>query len=114
MILIKCKGDLMENEQKLNIHFMKSESFRQIYIIGAVGGHTPYDFRIGFYNDESKVPEDGSIEINIERRIETEIILSPIAALELNRWLTQQIKEYETMFGPILKNEKQTPIHGYI
>jgi hypothetical protein len=105
---------MMKNEQTINIQFMKSESFRQIYIVGAVGGHTPYDFRIGFYNDESKVPENGSTEVNIERRIETEIILSPIAALELNRWLTQQIKEYETMFGPILKNEKQTHVQGYI
>ena len=104
----------MDNEPIVNIQFMKSESFRQIYIIGAVGGHTPYDFRKGFYNDESKVPESGSTEVNIERRVETEIILSPIAALELNRWLTQQIKEYETKFGPILKNDKQSPIHGYI
>jgi Protein of unknown function (DUF3467) len=104
----------MENEQTVNIQFMKSESFRQIYIIGAVGGHTPYDFRIGFYNDENKVPEDGSTEVNIERRVETEIILSPIAALELNHWLTLQIKEYETKFGPILKNEKQSHIQGYM
>jgi hypothetical protein len=103
----------MENEPAINIQFVKSEKFRQIYIIGAVGGHTPYDFRIGFYNDENKMPEKGPAELNIERRVETEIILSPLAAIELNRWLAQQIKEYESKFGPIVKNDKQPPIHGY-
>ena len=45
--------------------------------------------------------------INIERRIETEIILSPVAALELNRWLIQHIQEYEATFGSIVKTNNE-------
>jgi hypothetical protein len=37
----------------------------------------------------------------IQRRLEAEIILSPLAALELSRWLNHHLKEYEAMFGPI-------------
>jgi hypothetical protein len=62
----------------------------------------------------------------IERSVETEIILSPVAALELNRWLTQHINEYESVFGPIARAiprtkketvkqvDESTNIQGYI
>ena len=102
-----------KSKKGIIVEFIKPESFRQIYAIGAAGGHSPYDFRIGFYNDTPKMFGDASESRVIERRVETEIILSPVAALELNRWLTQQIKDYETKFGSILKNDKQPPIHGY-
>jgi hypothetical protein len=112
----------MSENNNVKLKFMKSENFRQIYVIGAAGGHSPYDFRIGFYNDVNNVPENESNEMNIERRIETEIILSPVAAIELNCWLSQQISEYEATFGSIVKtnNEKSkhvggsTNIQGYI
>lgn len=90
-------------KKSLTIEFVKSENFRQIYAIGAAGGHSPYDFRIGFYNDTHKMLGDSSESRTIERRIETEIILSPVAVVELNRWLTQHIREYEAVFGPIAK-----------
>lgn len=113
---------MSENENTVNIKLKKSENFRQIYTIGAIGGHSPYDFRIGFYNDANEVPENGSNIMSIERKIETEIILSPVAALELSRWLAQHINEYEAKFGSIVKtnneNSKQvagtTNIQGYI
>jgi hypothetical protein len=113
---------MSENKNNVKIKFMKSENFRQIYAIGAAGGHSPYDFRIGFYNDVNNVPENESNEINIERRIETEIILSPVAALELNRWLIQHIQEYEATFGSIVRTNNEqskrvagsTNIQGYI
>lgn len=85
----------------LTIEFIKPEDFKQIYAIGAAGGHSPYDFRIGFYNDTPKIFGDSSESQVIERRVETEVILSPVAALELSRWLTQHINEYESVFGPI-------------
>lgn len=82
---------------------MKPDNFRQIYAIGAAGGHSPYDFRIGFYNDTPKMFGDVSESRVIQRRVEAEIILSPVAALELSRWLTQHINEYESVFGPIAR-----------
>jgi hypothetical protein len=90
-------------KKSITVEFIKSEDFRQIYAIGAAGGHSPYDFRIGFYNDTHKMLGSSSESRIIERRMETEIILSPVAAFELNRWLTQHLQEYEAVFGPIAK-----------
>ncbi len=90
-------------EKKVRIEFYKPEDFKQVYAIGAVGGHSPYDFRIGFYNDRQKTVRDKPHSQVIQRRIETEIILPPLAAMELARWLNQHLKDYEAMFGPIAK-----------
>ena len=117
---------IKKSKKGITVEFIKPESFRQIYAIGAAGGHSPYDFRIGFYNDTPKMFGDASESRVIERRVETEIILSPVAALELNRWLSQHISEYESVFGPIAsaiprpKKEptksvgESTNIQGYI
>jgi hypothetical protein len=115
-----------KNKKSITIEFVKPENFRQIYAIGAAGGHSPYDFRIGFYNDTPKMFGDASEARVIERSVEAEIILSPVAALELNRWLTQHISEYESVFGPIARAiprpkkepskqvDESTNIQGYI
>jgi hypothetical protein len=115
-----------KSKKGITVDFMKPESFRQIYAIGAAGGHSPYDFRIGFYNDTPKMFGDASESRIIERSVETEIILSPVAALELNRWLSQHINEYESVFGPIARAiprpkkeptksvDESTNIQGYI
>jgi len=114
-------------KKSITIEFIKPEDFRRIYAIGAAGGHSPYDFRIGFYNDTPKMFGDSSESRVIERRVEAEVILSPVAALELNRWLTQHINEYESVFGPIARAiprvskkepvksvDESTNIQGYI
>ncbi|AKB28419.1 hypothetical protein MSSAC_1412 [Methanosarcina siciliae C2J] len=116
-----------KGKKSITIEFVKPEDFRQIYAIGAAGGHSPYDFRIGFYNDTPKMFGDASESRVIERRVEAEVILSPVAALELNRWLTQHINEYESVFGPIARamprplrkepaksSNESTDIQGYI
>lgn len=116
-----------KGKKTITIEFIKPEDFRQIYAIGAAGGHSPYDFRIGFYNDTPKMFGDSSESRVIERRVEAEVILSPVAALELNRWLTQHINEYESVFGPIARAiprvskkepaksvDESTNIQGYI
>lgn len=115
-------------QKKLRIEFFKPDDCKQIYSIGAVGGHSPYDFRIGFYNDNPLPALDEEGVQVIQRKLETEVILSPLAALELSRWLNQHIKEYESVFGTIpqpqrveIKNEvpatnsrKNSEIQGYI
>ena len=119
-------SDANKSKKGIAVEFMKPESFRQIYAIGAAGGHSPYDFRIGFYNDTPKMFGDASESRVIERRVEAEIILSPVAALELSRWLSQHINEYESVFGPIARAiprpkkeptksvDESTNIQGYI
>ena len=115
-------GDNMAGE--ININITKAKDFRQVYAIGATGGHTPYDFRMSFYNDTPKSFGDGQELQEMERTIETEVILSPTAAKELANWLMSHVNEYEKMFGSITqtnqaeepkpKNETKSPIQGYM
>jgi hypothetical protein len=95
------KSEGIKGKRKVRIELFKPDDFKQVYSIGAVGGHSPYDFRIGFYNDTPLPSDKASEEQVIQRKLETEVILSPLAALELARWLNQHIQDYEKMFGPI-------------
>ena len=105
----------------LSIEVIRSREFRQVYAIGAIGGHSPYDFRIAFYNDSPKIFTEGGKTLNMmERTMETEIILSPLAAKELSEWLNNHIKDYEKIFGEIKRRgktpekEQSSPIQGYM
>ena len=116
----KLEGQVASMEFALEI--VKADKFRQIYAVGAMGGHSPYDFRMAFYNDSPKaVVQDGKQVSVMERRVETELILSPLAAKELADWLNNHIKEYERQFGEIKKPggrkagpEESAPIQGYM
>lgn len=89
---------------EVSIEIIRSPEFRQIYAIGAIGGHSPYDFRIAFYNDSPRAMMEGGKQMTVmERKIEAEIILSPLAAKELANWLSGHIKDYERLFGEIKK-----------
>jgi hypothetical protein len=93
---------------EVSVEITRSPDFRQIYAIGAIGGHSPYDFRIAFYNDSPKALIEGGKKMTVmERKIESEIILSPLAAKELANWLNNHIKEYEVLFGEIKEVHKQ-------
>jgi len=86
----------------VSVEITRSTEFKQVYAIGAIGGHSPYDFRIAFYNDSPKaLVEDGKSVTVMERKIEMEIILSPLAAKELYSWLGDHVKEYEKICGEI-------------
>jgi len=108
----------------IRVEFNRSKDFRQVYAIGATGGHSPYDFRLSFFNDSPKSFGDNQELQAIERTVETEIILSPSAAKELATWLNSHIRDYENMFGPIIqpkemhkplsKSDTNAQIQGYI
>jgi hypothetical protein len=94
------QGDSME----VSVEIIRSPEFKQVYAIGAIGGHSPYDFRIAFYNDSPKAIREGDKSLTVmERKIETEIILSPLAAKELANWLNGHLQDYEKIFGEIKK-----------
>jgi hypothetical protein len=105
-------------DMEVSIEITRSSDFRQIYAIGAIGGHSPYDFRIAFYNDSPRAFVEGGKQITVmERKIETEVILSPLAAKELATWLNTHINDYEKLFGEIQKPGKQEAspqIQGYM
>ena len=87
---------------EVSVEIIRSSDFKQVYAIGAIGGHSPYDFRIAFYNDSPKAIVEGGKSVTVmERKIETEMILSPLAAKELASWLGEHIKDYEKLFGEI-------------
>lgn len=82
------------------IEVSKEEDFKRFYAISAIGVNNIYDFRISFYNDDPDLGRTNGVR-KIQRKIGSEIILSPVAALELSRWLDQNVKDYEKKFGPI-------------
>lgn len=91
-----------QKRRKISIEMKKAEDFRRVYAIGAIGGHTPWDFRIGFYNDTPKIMKPKQKQNpTMDREIMTEVILSPMAAKELLLWLGTHVKQYEKQFGPI-------------
>jgi hypothetical protein len=93
---------------EVKVETIKSSDFKQVYAIGAIGGHSPYDFRIAFYNDSPKSMIEGGKSVTVmERKIDTEIILSPLAAKELASWLGEHIKDYEKHFGEIKRPGSQ-------
>lgn len=107
---------------QFSLEISKGDKFRQIYAVGAMGGHSPYDFRIAFYNDSPKAAVKEGKQLSVmERKVETELILSPLAAKELADWLNGHIKEYEKQFGEIkrpggrkVEPEQSAPIEGYM
>jgi len=101
-----------QNGQRIEfvIEISKEENFKRFYAIGAIGVNNIYDFRISFYNDDPDLgPSDGVRKV--QRKIGTEVILSPVAALELARWLDQNVKDYEQKFGSI-KTQGHKPSGG--
>ena len=82
------------------IEVSKEEDFKRFYAIGAIGVNNIYDFRISFYNDDPELGQRNGVK-KIQRKIGSEVILSPVAAKELSRWLAQNVKDYEDKFGEI-------------
>ncbi|MBC7080482.1 MAG: DUF3467 domain-containing protein [Methanothrix sp.] len=106
---------------EVSIEVTRSPAFRQVYAIGAIGGHSPYDFRISFYNDSPRAFIEGGKQLStVERSMEVEVILSPLAAKELAEWLMNHIKEYEKLFGEIKRpgkakeTERSSQLQGYM
>jgi hypothetical protein len=123
-VIILFNQEAVYLDMEVSVEITRSPDFKQVYAIGAIGGHSPYDFRIAFYNDSPKVLEGDKNTTVMERRIETEIILSPLAAKELSGWLSGHLRDYEKLFGEIKrpggdgasgsKASECAPIQGYM
>ena len=101
-IIIFFKVELKSARMEVSVEITKSPDFKQIYAIGAIGGHSPYDFRIAFYNDSPRVKvEDGKQVTVMERVMSAEVIMSPAAAKEFVKWLNAHLSDYEKVFGEI-------------
>lgn len=91
----------MVNEKGVEIPVKISEDVNQIYITGAFGGFTQYDFRIMLYNDVFQVNDKNKTEASLVHECKNQLIMSPLAAKELRDWLDRNIKKYEENVGSI-------------
>jgi len=98
----KNQEEKSPKQKMVKIKVKKADDFKRIYAIGALGGHTPWDFRIGFYNDVPRMEEvaPGSPP-TMDREVLVEAMLSPTAAKELLLWLGSHVQQFEKQFGPI-------------
>lgn len=77
--------------------------FNKIYATGAFGGYSPNDFRVLLFVEEAN-PQDEIIDPNqlkVVRVVNNELILSPLTAKQLAKWLMKQVEEFEKEFGKI-------------
>lgn len=88
-------------KENITIPFKIAEESEQIYMTGAFGGFTPYDFRIILYNEtlgpKGEIVDEGSLI----RESKYQLIMSPLTAKELLLWLQKNIKAYEDQVGEI-------------
>ena len=99
-ITVQNQGNAHGQPIEIVIELSKEEDFKRFYAIGAIGVNNIYDFRISFYNDEPELGQRNGVK-KIHRKVGSEVILSPVAAKELARWLAQNVQDYENKFGEI-------------
>ena len=108
----KLKGEKTDLPKEVNIHYLKTPSYRSYHVDGAYGGLTPKgDIYCEFYIDRNVTPQtivheiekDGRLGVVKEkigkdgfiRQIECGIDLDINTARALKNWLEEKIKEYE-------------------
>jgi hypothetical protein len=92
-----------------NIPFIIPSDIPKVYATGATGGYSETDFRVLLYCEEA-APRDEVLpagKLEVERVVQSEIMLSPRAAKKIAKWLTQSVEEFEGKFGKIPGEEKE-------
>lgn len=83
-----------------------SPDYGTINVDGFVGGNRPGFFEAIIFSEESMVDESlagvfDPANIKILRTLQTRLIINPIQAKSLQKWLNHHISEYEKHFGEI-------------
>lgn len=105
-------GDTLAD--KPEIQDIKSPNYREIYSTGVFGGLTPDDARLTFFLD--KVETKTSIEplfgeqkvSKFIREALVEVHMTPTQWKRIALWMMQNVALYETAFGTIPMEPKQT------
>ena len=86
-----------EKAKSLKLFLKKGEGFRSIYVTGAIGAFSPYDFRLLFYSHVPEVPEElkQTDALSITQTVQVEVVMSKKVAKELRDLIDRQIKEEE-------------------
>ena len=90
----------------------RHEGYRTIIQSGVFGGHRPGFFEWIVYTDEliadealGTIPPD-SAKAYVKRTIQCRIVVNPVEAKNLLKWLSGHINEYEKAFGKIVTPEE--------
>lgn len=95
--------DKESKEVEDNLPFLIPSESPTVYATGAFGGFTAHDFRIFLYS-ESAFQKDEILppgNINVMREIQAEVVMSPLTAKELAKWLNERVDEFEKKMGSI-------------
>lgn len=107
------------------VEVAKHENYRTIIVNGVLGGLRPGFFEAIVYTDEVVGDEALSTALSspekayIKRTIQCRLVFDPFQAKSLAQWLTNNVKEYEKLFGKIptsneLEKEKGKAASTYI
>lgn len=86
----------------------KGEDFRQIYITGAFGNFTPFDFRLVVYTHKAELPEEAQEMpvFPIPMVARAEVVMPIDVAKQLRDMLDRQIKGREEQIKKTQEKEK--------
>ena len=112
---------LVGEQEQAQIEVAKSNDYRTIIVNGLFGGHRPGFIEAIVYTEEMTV--DDALEtvvadpskVHIRRTLQARLLIDPVEAKRIARWLARHISEYENKFGKIVvpedaeeRQEKQT------
>ena len=97
--------ETLSSKRRIPIKNKYSDDFKQIYTTGFLGGFNQYDFRLAFFNDSLKHPEDPTASPNAGREIQGEVVMTHLAAKQLRDWLNKKLKGLDTFMGDMKKSE---------
>jgi len=94
---------------------IRDQNYRTIIVSGLFGGHRPGFFEAVLYTDEMVADEalkTGAGEptkVYIRRTLQCRLLLDPVQAKSIAKWLTGYISEYEKTFGKIITLGESKP-----
>lgn len=100
----------------IKVIYKKSPDFKSYYVNGARGGFLGnYDLKLEFYSDRFVRPDieylpkketSSKDELVLDRKVELELILSPVAAVELRRFLDKMLDNPDLKFKIEMKENE--------
>jgi len=75
----------------------RSPDLKTLYVTGAIGNFTPFDFRLSFYSHQEQWPEKPKqvAGVPISQVMQVTLVMSPDLAKRLRDMLDSQLKERE-------------------
>jgi hypothetical protein len=89
------------------IEVFEEPNYRTIIVNGVFGGHRPGYFETIIYTDELIAKESlGTAALAPERAffkrtLQCRLVMDPVTAKSVAKWLTEHIDQYEKLFGKI-------------